>query len=163
MVSTFSSIISVCLEDLCFVCGQLAWNMIKSGRKNETPWGGVTKDSLTQLLPFLMSRSLPPRSSLHSHPPASSLPLPFSSVLSSLLCEPSGHRSVHSASKREGGGGWVLWEIEVHLDEDGWKNCRDELTEGKQRLHSSVFIQTGSCLSVHLWLYSRSNFLIWSN
>lgn len=81
LVATLSSIISV--WKICVLCGQLAWNMIKSGRKNETPWGGVAKDSLSLALPFLMSRSLPPRSSLHSHPPASSLPLSFSSVPSS--------------------------------------------------------------------------------
>lgn len=113
LVATFSSIFSVCLDDLCFVCGLLACKMIKSGSKNETPRGGVTEDSLSQSLPFSTSRSLPPRSSLRSPPSCfftSSLLFLYSLLLfSSLLCEPSGHRSIPSAGGEEEGG--LLWEM----------------------------------------------------
>lgn len=99
--------------------------MIKSGRKNETPLGHVTKDSLSQSLPFSLALSAPPPSqTFASLPPSrfftSSFPFLCSLLLSSplpSLCGPSGHRSVHSAS-RGVDGGWVRvggWEMEARL------------------------------------------------
>lgn len=80
-VATLSSIIL--FWNICVLCGQSAWNMIKSGRQNETPLGHVTKDSLSQSLPFLLALSLSLHRLITSLPPSLSFTSSFLSTVPS--------------------------------------------------------------------------------
>lgn len=133
LVATLSSIISVCLQDLCFVCGQLACRMMKSGRKSETPRGGVTKDRLPFSIPPILGVSLPPSRIMAALPPSRFLASSFLFLLiPSLLRDPPGHRSVRCACREEEEGG-----------------CRDESPDRKAvRASPRQLIRTDGFISV---------------